>query len=135
MALIDWNDTLSVNVKIIDEQHRVLVRYINELYDYIHEHKGYEGMDTIFSRLIEFAKSHFETEETFFEKFNYENSESHKRRHKMFFLKMEEFHHRYIGNDEMVRIDLLKYLKDWFLEHLRTEDRLYVKCFHEHGLE
>ena len=33
MAFIQWNPSFSVNVKILDEQHQMLVKMINDLYD------------------------------------------------------------------------------------------------------
>jgi hemerythrin len=44
MALIQWNDSLSVNVVEIDKQHQKLVRMINELNDAMRQGKGKEAL-------------------------------------------------------------------------------------------
>ena len=42
MAIVTWNDSLSVNVTEIDEQHKKLVSMINELNEAMQQGKGKE---------------------------------------------------------------------------------------------
>ena len=47
MALITWNDTLSVNVEEIDQQHRTLIAMINELNEAMKLGKGKDVLGKI----------------------------------------------------------------------------------------
>lgn len=42
MAFISWNDRIKVGIKEIDDQHKVLIDYINQLYDAMKARKGKE---------------------------------------------------------------------------------------------
>ncbi|MGA2938094.1 MAG: hemerythrin domain-containing protein [Syntrophobacteraceae bacterium] len=64
MALIQWNDSLSVNVVDIDKQHQKLVGMINELNDAMRQGKGKDALGKIVNGLIIYAGTHFKTEET-----------------------------------------------------------------------
>ena len=65
MALIQWNNDLSVNVKEIDTQHQNLIRMINELFDAMKVGKGTEVLGKIFLQLTNYTKTHFQTEEKY----------------------------------------------------------------------
>ncbi|MEE8423688.1 MAG: hemerythrin domain-containing protein, partial [Thermodesulfobacteriota bacterium] len=71
MDFIEWNDNFSVNVEELDKQHREMIGIINRLLDSIADEKNDEIVDDILNKLTDFIMTHFETEEHYFDKFNY----------------------------------------------------------------
>ena len=135
MELITWDDKFSVDVEEMDNQHKDILRIVNELYASVIKEKSKETMDTIFTDLTEYAKNHFKAEEDYFEKFNYSESESHKQEHVNFANELEEFKKR-IEQGEIVFDSeiILRFLLCWFINHVLLEDKKYTKCFNDNGL-
>jgi hemerythrin len=59
MALITWNDSLSVKVAEIDEQHKKLIAMINELNDAMRLGKGKDVLGKIVNGLVTYTTTHF----------------------------------------------------------------------------
>ena len=63
MPLIEWNDTYSVGIKIIDEQHKKFFSIINTLFDAMKEGKGDELVETVLKELQDYVIYHFQSED------------------------------------------------------------------------
>lgn len=135
MKLITWNDNYSVNVAEIDNQHKEIIRIINELYVSIVEGKSRNTMDKIFKDLTEYATNHFKTEEDYFDKFNYPESSFHKQQHKDIAKKIEEFKKRNEEGSEVLDSEILHFLMSWFIQHVILIDKRFTECFRENGLK
>ena len=70
MVFMNWDESLSVHVKKIDDQHKKLIHIINRAHDTNLLEDREEG-DKILNELLEFTRVHFSTEEKYFEKCNY----------------------------------------------------------------
>lgn len=129
-----WTEEMSVGVKEIDDQHKFFVNLISNLYNAIYESKVKEELEGIINSLVSYADLHFTTEENYFDKFNYEFSLDHKKRHKDLKDKVMAFYKEFKDGDNNMAIRLADFLTDWLVEHLEVADKKYTKCFHEHGL-
>lgn len=134
MALIKWDESLSVGVQEIDNQHKKLVEIINELHDAMKEGKGRKLLGDIIKRMEEYTVYHFGTEEKHFVEFHYEQAESHKAEHRGFIAKVEDFQKRFSESNIELTIEVMNFLKDWLLNHIKVSDKKFTKCFNEHGL-
>jgi hemerythrin len=134
MAFINWDESLSVNVREIDEQHKKLVGMINKLHSAMIEGKGNDILDNIISEMVNYVKIHFFTEEKYFDMFHYEEAEPHKVEHAFFTQKVEEFKEGFEKGLMYVTLDVLNFLTNWLTTHLMGCDKKYVKCFNENGL-
>ena len=95
MALIQWDNTFSVNVAEIDKQHQKLVALINNLNDAMKQGKGKDILAKIIGDLFAYAGDHFAIEEKYFDKFGYPAATSHKLEHANFVKKVSEFQERF----------------------------------------
>ncbi|MFA6089797.1 MAG: hemerythrin domain-containing protein, partial [Candidatus Woesearchaeota archaeon] len=77
MVLMEWTPELSVDILIVDSQHKKLFGYMNELYDALIDKKEREILSQIFQELEDYTHTHFAFEEEYFKKFNYERAEAH----------------------------------------------------------
>jgi hemerythrin-like metal-binding protein len=128
MAFIEWDDSLSVGVEEIDQEHKKEVDLINAL----HDAQGDEQM-TLLKELVEHTKKHFATEEKYFDKFGYEDSEAHKAEHKAFLDKAAQIGADVEQGKELTE-DIFDAVKTWLIDHIKSMDQKYTSCFNEHGL-
>ncbi len=135
MALIEWTEDFSVRVEEIDLQHKKLVQMINELHRAMLDGKGTVFVGDIISRLADYTIYHFQTEEKYFDKFGYLQTELHKKVHSDFVKKVSEFKAAYDTKEVMLTIDVLEFLSNWIREHILGEDMKYSDFFVECGLQ
>ena len=129
----EWKDEYSVNVKILDEQHKQLFKTVDSLYQSILEKKEKEKLSEIFEQLNKYAQYHFSTEEKYFKEFNYEEADAHIALHEKFKKNISEMEAK-INDENFNTFDLLDFLEDWWVSHILNADKKYSKNFNEHGL-
>ena len=135
MALINWNDSFSVNVAKIDQQHQKLVSMINELNDAMKQGKGKDVLGKIINGLISYTANHFKTEEMYFEQFGYSETDSHKKEHSVFVQKVSEFKDGFEKGKLSLSIEVMNFLSDWLQNHIKGTDKKYSQFFNEKGLK
>ena len=77
MDKIFWTEELSVHVKILDDQHKKLIAFLNENYEKATKMSLPEEINDFFDRLTAHAHDHFVTEEEYFKRFDFEGSAEH----------------------------------------------------------
>ena len=142
MGLITWNNDLALNISEIDDQHKQLVNIINELFDAMMDGRGFEIINDILNKLLEYTDYHFATEEKYFDQFQYIESEKHKEEHRYYVEQVNEFKKAFDegktireGSDNVLSIDLWKLLERWLNDHLKNSDKNYAPLFLKKGLK
>jgi hemerythrin len=135
MALLEWNDSLKVNVAVIDRQHQRLVQMINDLNDAMRKGKGKDALGKILNEMVRYAMTHFSTEETYFDRYQYPETAPHKAEHASFVSKVKQFKADYDKNKVGLTIELMNFLSDWLVNHIKGTDKKYGPFFNEKGLQ
>jgi hemerythrin len=135
MALIAWNDSLSVKVAEIDQQHRKLITMINELNDAMKIGKGKDALGKILDNLSNYTATHFGTEEKYFAKFGYPDTANHKREHALFVQKVSAFKDGLKSGKLTLSIEVINFLSDWLKTHIMGTDQKYSQFFNAKGLK
>ncbi|MCK9363574.1 MAG: bacteriohemerythrin [Syntrophales bacterium] len=135
MALIDWSDSLSVNVAEIDQQHKKLIAIINELNDAMRIGAGKDVLGKIVNSLISYAAIHFKTEEKYFAQFGYPDTDNHKKEHVAFVQKVADFKDGFEKRKLSLTIEVMNFLSDWLKNHIMKTDKKYAQFFNEKGLK
>ena len=122
-----WSDDYSVDFETIDNQHKELVRMTNALFDGCK--RGSTAADLAFIQTIrgavEYAQTHFFTEEKFMKMTDYPNMAAHKKEHDSFVSAVVESVKNFEeGKSEP--IVLARFLKKWLLTHIAEEDKKYA---------
>ena len=125
MAFMEWSDKLSVGIKSIDDQHKKLVSMVNELHDAMSERKGSEVLEGILSRLIDYTKSHFKTEEDLMQKHAYPGFVAHKSAHSQLTEKALDLQLDLKAGKAALSIQVFGFLKAWLVNHIQGEDMKY----------
>ena len=115
---IEWSDALSVGVTEIDDQHKELIKMINELNKAIHGGWGKEARKKVIDKLVEYTRVHFTTEESVMSIAGYPDVEAHKKKHHDLILAVKEYIKKYEQNPDASSYDLLFFIKKWLTEHI-----------------
>lgn len=134
MRYLAWEEKYSVGVALIDDQHKVFIGIINELYTAIVEKETQVSLDALFGRLIEYTQFHFATEEKYFDEFHYAGAEEHRAAHKAMCDQVVAFQNKK-GDILANPFELMDFLEDWLINHIMGMDKLFGPCFNEHGLK
>ncbi len=134
MPLIQWSSDLDIGFALIDKQHKVLVEMINELYDAMMEIKGQDVLSKIVKRMVEYAAIHFMVEEKWMAEFKYDNYSEHKKIHDDFTQKAIDLKNQLSESGFVLSLDVLNFLRDWLINHIKGTDRQYISCFRENGI-
>ena len=84
MVKIEWDDSLSVGIHLIDEQHKMLIQRLQAL---VHAIETYQSVNEIVKTLdflIEYTNFHFSTEEKHMNETKYPDLTSHRAHHEEF---------------------------------------------------
>lgn len=131
---IPWTPELSVGVEEIDHQHQIFLGILNSLYEIVYKAERKKELVNILRQIEAYAIFHFATEEKYFDKFDYELAEGHKKKHAELLESVLKFKERYVAEGEEVLAELIGFLEDWLVDHLAKEDKKYTQCFNSHGL-
>ncbi len=132
--LITWGEAFEIGIKTIDEQHKRLVNMINELHAKLKDGATTNDLRKIITELIDYAGTHFRTEEELFEKYDYPEKEIHHQIHRKLVEKVLDYQRRVEAGEPGVAFDLLSFLKDWLVNHICVTDKKYGPYLKEKGV-
>lgn len=133
MAFVVWTHDLETGFADIDEQHQILLAYINEFAD------AWETQNRVDTRialenLINYTAEHFSYEEAMLAQAEYHMLEPHKKVHANFVHKMRDFQGRYENGDDEAGKEMLDLLDGWLFRHIRLNDHGYVEHVKRAGI-
>ncbi|MCF6269667.1 MAG: bacteriohemerythrin [Melioribacteraceae bacterium] len=134
MDLIEWDDSYSVNVYLIDRQHQRIFEYANEYQKAVQNGKSESALRKLLDGLVEYAAVHFSTEERYFIQFNYKETEEHKREHKILTAKILDLSSKSRVGVSVEEDEVSNFLKIWLDAHIKGTDHKYIECFNQGGL-
>jgi hemerythrin-like metal-binding protein len=134
MAFIEWANSLGVGVRAIDDQHRTLIGYINELAAAREAKGGKAAIEAVLSKLEAYTVEHFALEERYFDEYAYAGAAAHKKEHREFEAKVERFRGEFARGQAELTEEILVFLKTWLTTHISFMDRKYRSLFAEKGL-
>lgn len=123
MAMLEWNDSLSVNVAEIDAQHKGLVDMINKLYDSMRQEHSASVLLDIVDDMQNYAVVHFGTEERHMDEKAYPGASAHKAEHAAFVEKVVQVNAGCREGTTALSMDILNFLSGWLVTHINGEDK------------
>jgi len=132
--LIEWDNSLSVNIKLIDKQHKRLIEILNELYALAQTKASSEELSPIFNELLEYTVNHFDTEELYMQKFKFPEYPQHKAEHEKLKDQVLEFKAAFDEGSQTLSYELLDFLRKWLVNHIIGTDRRYMKFLNSRGI-
>jgi len=132
--LMTWTDDLSVGIRLIDEQHKVLLGLINELHAGMRARKSDAVLVGVVERLKEYTVKHFGQEEEYFDRYGYPETKAHKELHAKLVQQVLDFEAGLKSGKAKVTMDIMRFLKDWLVKHIMGTDKKYCAFLHSKGL-
>lgn len=130
---IAWNDSLSLNIEVLDEQHKEIVDLINELYDVIKRNASEYVITNIFNELERKLNHNFKKEENLFDRSKWSGGKDHKAQHDRFLDDLKDIKNVFKTKQPaliaLVKLD--KLFTTSYMDHLRIEDKKYVNWIKE----
>jgi hemerythrin len=99
--------------------------------------KSGQGKDVLgktVNSLIDYAATHFKTEEKYFARFSYPDAENHQKEHAAFTQKVADFKQGFDSKKLTLTVDVMNFLSGWLKTHIMGSDKQYSRFFNEHGL-
>jgi hemerythrin len=135
MALMEWRESYSVNVKVFDQHHQHLFDLINTLHDSMRVGKGREALDEVLHALEDYAQRHFSAEETLMRKTGYDGLTAHALEHRKFMDKVHSLIDQHESGKTVVTQALMTFLCDWLKTHIAMTDRGYTPHMVAHRVQ
>ncbi len=129
-----WGPNLSVGIPSIDEQHKKLVAMVNTIHNGVKQGIGRDVAAKVLNELAEYTVFHFKTEEDFFDKYGYPETDVHKAIHKDLVQKVVAFKEKFDKGHATVDFELLNFLKNWLQNHICITDKKYGPFLAEKGV-
>lgn len=119
-----WSADLDTGIEIIDQQHRRIVDYINQL-EQANLAGDRDAVGHTLTELLDYTMSHFAFEEGLQEEAGYQFCKPHKRVHELFTRRVNDYISRHqLGED--IGEELYTLLKTWLFNHIKRDDADYV---------
>lgn len=128
MPLMEWKPEYSVGVERLDQDHKQLIRMLNELNDAMHEQRGRAAIGPILAELLQYTERHFGAEEVAMKRCGYANYDAHRAQHRELTEKVRLMSHEYELGDALISVEALYFLRDWLESHILKSDQAYAPC-------
>ena len=128
---VDWSDRYSIGIKIIDDQHKGLLDFVNDLFNHSTGNEAEERayFKEVIQQAVQYIKDHFATEEKFMVATKFPGYAAHKKAHDEFTLTVIKSVKEFESGKRLVLEKLAYFLKDWVLEHVAVMDTQYAAYF------
>ena len=124
MSFFVWDPSLDTGIEVIDNQHRRIVDYINDLHAAIND-RDRNTVSDILDQLIDYTVTHFSFEESLMEQASYKLTDAHKNTHRAFTSRIRTYADRFNAGEDISR-KLLSDLRIWLMNHIKQEDNDYI---------
>ncbi|MFW9861071.1 MAG: bacteriohemerythrin [Candidatus Thorarchaeota archaeon] len=136
MSDISWDNSLSVGVELIDEQHKMLIERINNLSIAVAKYMGHTKIIETLLFMTEYTDFHFSTEERYMKELDYPAMENHIKQHEEFksMLNTLEDDFKEDGATKVVSKSINTFLGNWLFNHIKVVDVNFGKFLREKGV-
>jgi len=122
MQKIDWDNSLSVEVDEVDDDHKKLVDLFNLLSKAVTDNDSYDYVNALLEELISCTVWHFKHEERLMIKYNYENYDEHRTEHNELIESARKVQMRFQQEHPQLTAEDIDYLSDWLTGHILNQD-------------
>jgi hemerythrin-like metal-binding protein len=131
MPFLTWDETFSVGVQKMDEQHQILFDKINDLHSAILNGKAQLIIGTVLEAAAQYTITHFKDEEALMEFYDFPDLAAHREEHNTFLRQLEDFQEKHQSRMITPTMEILLFLQNWLNHHITGTDKRYGKFINE----
>ena len=133
MVIIEWNEGLSVGDPLIDEQHKMLLKRLNDISTAIETDQGIDDISKTLNFMMEYTEFHFSAEEKRMEDEKYPRLEYHKSQHKEFVKTLNDLSNDFFedGATQSLAEAINVFLFNWLVKHIKGVDGAFGRFLSE----
>jgi hemerythrin len=133
MNKMQWNDSLSVGIAPIDNQHKKWIEHFNDTVEAVASNQSHTQISKTLGFLMDYTEVHFSTEEKYMTESKYEAIQEHKAKHNELRTTLgnlvKDFEDEGITANLAQAID--SFLGNWLFQHLREVDMKFAAFIKE----
>jgi len=122
MKNIIWDESLSVEVDEVDEDHRKLIDLFNILSRSVADGDAADYIEAVLEELISCTIWHFRHEERLMLLYKYDGIEGHKAEHSDLIDSVKELQKKFHKENKLLTNEDIEYLSDWLTGHIYGQD-------------
>jgi hemerythrin len=134
MSLLIWNESLTVNVRELDEQHKGLVDMLNQLHTAVEANRGKTAVEPLMAGLMQYAATHFADEERFMLSFHFTGYAAHKLEHEEFTRRVLDLRERLECGRAIPPEHVMSFLIEWLVRHILGSDKKFAHAYERRNL-
>ena len=123
--MIEWDNTMSVGIWKMDQQHKRWVEIINTLSECIAQNRSCECIKEALSHTYDYTQTHFSDEENLLLKNHYPDLHAHREEHTNFIMKLDNLKQPLQSHEFGMALDLMGELCNWLIHHIKGCDKQY----------
>lgn len=136
---LEWREAWLLDHETIDAQHLGMARLLNEIAasqsDFSHGTKPCPAHQELLLQLQEATRKHFDYEESMMREWDYPQLAAHHREHAVLLAELQDFIRQIETGKKSLNKNVLTSLKHWFIDHILTADKIFVRYLHRNPIE
>jgi len=129
-----WEEQFNTGVEFLDEQHRYFFTVAKRLEAVINHHNCSDQVADIFFSLVHYVEHFRLREEIYYKDLKLKKIDEHKNLHLDFVAGIVQFKDEYTRGEKDVCRNLLRFLTNWFYEHIIGTDNDMIAELKKAGL-
>lgn len=134
MPFASWNDSYSVKVLRLDDEHKQLFSIINQLHEGMKAGQGRDVMQDVLDQLLHYTEEHFRDEEALMQVVRYPWLVAHTALHQRFVNRIRGFSKDFHSGAAPISVDMLEFLRNWLAKHILGVDHQYGTALSTAGI-
>lgn len=121
-----WNESFSLNIPVIDKQHKKFFAMYDELTLLNNDEKNETEILPLLNEMIRYAIYHFNTEEELMRQADSPEQELHMRQHELFRKRCDDFQIAFNYKNRVLVNQMVGFMRKWMVTHINGVDAKYA---------
>jgi len=117
-----WSNLFLIGDPLIDSEHKVLVDYVNHIYELINVPNNHDAVISLLHSLHDHAKRHFQSEGKLLRRLGLPDHQSHLIEHDAMLREMEAWINELQQGAELSKERVLDFVREWVVRHILFVD-------------
>jgi len=122
VCYLNWNPIFCVGDPVIDSEHKMLVDYVNRIYELLGTPNNREAVVSLLHSLLDHAHRHFQSEGRLLARLGIPDRADHMREHDQMLRRARAWVAGIEAGDALQREQVLDFVREWVLRHILFVD-------------